>query len=99
MNTERPDYYKNNGRDLIAHYEEMFDEQMFKGFMIGNIIKYITRYQDKNGMEDLNKAKEYLHRLSEHEEEGQLIRDWLNEDLDDNKNSGRHIDEEGYYRC
>lgn len=32
-------------------------------FCEGNIIKYVTRYKHKNGLEDLFKAKEYLDRL------------------------------------
>ena len=30
------------------------------GFCEGNIIKYISRYKNKNGLEDLKKAKHYL---------------------------------------
>jgi len=33
------------------------------GFLEGNIIKYITRYKQKNGKADLLKAKEYLNKL------------------------------------
>ena len=33
------------------------------GFLEGNIIKYITRYKYKNGIEDLLKAKQYLDKL------------------------------------
>lgn len=29
-------------------------------FVSGNIIKYVTRYKNKNGLEDLKKAKHYL---------------------------------------
>ena len=36
-------------------------------FMQGNVIKYVTRYKDKNGIEDLEKAKEYIDRLIEFE--------------------------------
>lgn len=32
-------------------------------FMQGNVIKYVTRYKDKNGKEDLLKAKEYINRM------------------------------------
>lgn len=35
------------------------------GFIAGNIIKYISRYQSKNGMQDLEKAKHYLEILIE----------------------------------
>jgi len=32
-------------------------------FFEGNIVKYVTRWKDKNGIEDLNKAKQYLDKL------------------------------------
>ncbi|ALV25076.1 putative protein (DUF3310 domain) [Campylobacter iguaniorum] len=34
-------------------------------FCQGNIIKYICRYKDKNGLEDLQKAKHYIDILIE----------------------------------
>lgn len=30
------------------------------GWNVGNVIKYISRYQGKNGLEDLKKARWYL---------------------------------------
>lgn len=35
------------------------------GFCEGNVIKYITRYKNKNGLEDLKKAKHYIEILIE----------------------------------
>ena len=35
------------------------------GFCAGNVIKYVTRYKDKNGVQDLEKAKHYLEMLIE----------------------------------
>lgn len=35
------------------------------GFLEGSIIKYVTRYQDKNGVEDLKKARHFLDKLIE----------------------------------
>jgi len=32
-------------------------------FLEGNIVKYVWRWRDKNGVEDLKKAKWYLERL------------------------------------
>lgn len=32
-------------------------------FAVGNIVKYILRYDAKNGVEDLNKARRYLDML------------------------------------
>lgn len=37
-------------------------------FLQGNIIKYICRYNDKGGVEDLYKADHYLKKLIETEE-------------------------------
>ena len=51
-----------------AHYPKKIDVITFCqeneiGFSEGNIIKYIVRYKEKNGLEDLMKAQEYLFRL------------------------------------
>jgi hypothetical protein len=35
------------------------------GFFEGNIIKYVTRWKEKNGIEDLKKAKHYIEKLIE----------------------------------
>jgi len=37
-------------------------------FTEGNVIKYICRWKDKNGAEDLKKAKEYIEQLIKHQE-------------------------------
>jgi hypothetical protein len=34
-------------------------------YLEGNLVKYVTRYKFKNGLEDLLKAKWYLDRLIE----------------------------------
>tara|TARA_R110000823_G_scaffold312839_1_gene439893 strand:+ start:390 stop:596 length:207 start_codon:yes stop_codon:yes gene_type:complete len=38
------------------------------GFLEGNIVKYITRYKEKGGVVDLQKAKHYLEKLIELED-------------------------------
>lgn len=35
------------------------------GFLDGNAVKYISRYKQKNGVEDLQKAIHYLEKLIE----------------------------------
>lgn len=30
------------------------------GFIVGNVIKYVLRYDAKNGLEDVKKAKRYI---------------------------------------
>ena len=36
-----------------------------ESYLLGNIIKYISRYKHKNGVQDLRKAKWYLDKLIE----------------------------------
>lgn len=64
MDKIKPNYYQNEkGTDLIDQFATSWNRSAFIGFMVGNIIKYVTRFEDKNGLEDLNKANEYLNRL------------------------------------
>jgi hypothetical protein len=35
------------------------------GYLEGNIIKYVTRHKEKNGVKDLEKAKHYIDKLIE----------------------------------
>lgn len=59
-----------------AHYTEMSispleyieANQEVLPWSIGNVIKYASRYQKKNGLEDLYKAKWYLNHQIELEE-------------------------------
>lgn len=60
-------YGMEDGRQLFEHYEEMFTADEVRGFYKLNIIKYITRYSEKNGIADLEKADVYLDQLAEFE--------------------------------
>lgn len=40
------------------------------GFCEGNVVKYITRWKEKNGVADLEKAKHYIELLIELENKG-----------------------------
>lgn len=59
-----PDHY-NQGRfetiDVILDVTQNLPGD--EGFLVGNIIKYISRYRFKNGKEDLEKARWYTNRL------------------------------------
>ena len=35
------------------------------GFLEGNVVKYVSRHRDKNGKQDLEKAKHYIDLLIE----------------------------------
>lgn len=56
-NKINPSYY-GTGLDVID-----FCQKNNLDFMQGNVIKYVTRYKEKNGKEDLLKAKEYIDRI------------------------------------
>ena len=50
-----PDHYKNNSIKL-----EPYVLCSAFSFVPGNVLKYVIRYKDKNGVEDLRKALRYL---------------------------------------
>lgn len=43
--------------------EAWMSEEQFKGFLKGNVIKYLARCDDKGGKIDLEKARHYLDKL------------------------------------
>ena len=57
---EGGDHYKNY---VIQPLEYTLANNL--NFCQGNVIKYITRYKDKNGAEDLRKARHYINILIE----------------------------------
>ena len=61
----KPAYYHNGGIDVIEYLQVQFGRQAAIEFCRGNVIKYITRYQEKNGIEDLEKAQTYIERMKE----------------------------------
>lgn len=48
--------------------EAWMTQEEFTGYLRGNVIKYVARYREKGGVEDLKKAKHYLIKLIEQEE-------------------------------
>lgn len=59
----RPAHYHYGGLDVIGFGLQSYSKEEMKGFFRINIMKYIHRYDLKNGMADLIKAKDYLDRL------------------------------------
>lgn len=58
-----PNHYKKGTIETIDMIQAKTTEEGFEGYLVGNILKYITRYRHKNGAEDLKKAQWYLNRL------------------------------------
>ena len=53
-----PQHYKQGNIEVI---DFILDQKV--SYLEGNIIKYVSRYKYKNGLEDLKKAQWYLERL------------------------------------
>jgi hypothetical protein len=51
--------------ECIQAIQSSMSNEAFKGYLKGNIEKYIWRYDRKNGVEDLKKAQWYLNKLIE----------------------------------
>ena len=58
MDIISPDYYK---RGNIEVTDFIIDQSM--SFLEGNVVKYLVRYKEKSGIEDLRKARWYLEKL------------------------------------
>lgn len=58
-----PEHYKQFGREVIEIMSDMSTNEEFKGYLKLNAIKYLSRYQSKNGVEDLEKAIWYVTKL------------------------------------
>ena len=57
-----PAHYINGQIETIEMIIDLGDGE---GFCRGNVIKYLSRFRDKNGLEDLKKAQWYLNKLIE----------------------------------
>ena len=67
-----PSHYKGKfGLEAIEVVKNfVFGLEGVEGFYWGNTIKYLLRFQKKNGVEDLKKAEFYLKRLIEELDHG-----------------------------
>ena len=48
------------------YMEAIMSQPEFEGYLRGNVIKYISRYPEKAGLQDLLKAQHYLAKLINH---------------------------------
>ena len=60
-----PNHYTNGNIECIDAIQASMSIEAFAGFLKGNIIKYMWRYEHKNGIEDLKKAQWYQKKLIE----------------------------------
>ena len=64
-NVNHPKHYLKGGLECIQVIKAQLTPEQYKGYLYGNVVKYMWRWQDKNGEEDLRKAEHYLQWLRE----------------------------------
>lgn len=68
-NVNHPTHYTSTKIETIEIICDKLSAEAFEGFCIGNVLKYVTRYKLKNGLEDLKKARWYLDKIISVQEE------------------------------
>ena len=61
-NVNSPNHYKLESLNIevIDIIKEILGKEKFEGYCRGNVLKYVMRADNKNGVEDLKKARVYL---------------------------------------
>lgn len=59
-----PNHYCKGGVECLDAIKAALGDK-YEGFIAGNVLKYVYRYPDKNGVEDCKKARFYLDKLIE----------------------------------
>ena len=62
-----PQHYKRDGIECIEAIKAALVDG-FQDYLRGNVLKYLWRYKERNGIEDLRKARQYLEWLIEESE-------------------------------
>jgi hypothetical protein len=60
-----PAHYNNGSVECIEYIKQQLSADEFKGYLLGNMIKYTHRHKYKNGLEDLKKAQWYQNKYIE----------------------------------
>ena len=58
-----PPHYTQGGIECLDAIKASMSREQFLGYLKGNEMKYVWRYEHKGGIEDLKKANFYLTRL------------------------------------
>ena len=64
-NVNHPKHYCKGGLECIQVIKAQLTPQQYEGYLYGNVLKYMWRWPEKNGIEDLRKAAHYLMWLQE----------------------------------
>lgn len=72
-------YVLEDGSDSMDLIAKILGREQFKGFLRGNALKYLIRYELKGGVDDLFKAMDYIERLANLEEDPEEENPYKNE--------------------
>lgn len=67
-NVNHPAHYTAGKIEVFDFIRDQLSPEELKGYVKGNVLKYICREARKGGVEDLKKARWYLDRLIERED-------------------------------
>ena len=67
-NVNHPQHYQSSNLECIDAIRAQMTPEEFRGFLKGNVLKYMWRERMKGGNESLLKANWYLDQLIHHEE-------------------------------
>lgn len=61
-------YILKDGTNSLESIRKLVNsDEGWRGFLVANIFKYVTRYKKKGGLKDLHKAEDYLNKLIDFE--------------------------------
>lgn len=58
-------YQGDHGIECIQAISAQMNDAEYRGYLRGNVVKYVWRYQQKGGRQSLEKARWYLDKLIE----------------------------------
>lgn len=64
-NVNHPKHYTIGNIEVIDYIRDKMTPRDFTSYCQGNVIKYISRWREKGGVEDLEKAQVYLNWMIE----------------------------------
>lgn len=60
-----PSHYTFGDIEVIDYIRDKLSPEEFRGYCEGNVLKYVSRWRHKGGIEDLKKAQVYLNWMIE----------------------------------
>lgn len=55
-----PSHYADKGIEVIDYIRDTLTGEELTGYCCGNVLKYVSRWRKKDGIQDLKKAQVYL---------------------------------------